>query len=181
MIFLFSIFILIVIVCYSYLLSRIKHEFIVYVFAFSLLLTPSTKLLGLYSESILNININQAIIYLLILLFPLSIISRPALKNNSQTLMNYYYKNIGISLAFVIIAFLFNILINSIYYRVSIFALPKYHLIEFISVFVVLHSSLLLFNKIEPQRMLIILKNIWVTLVMVSALFGVLFILDINF
>ena len=166
---------MIIIGVYSLILTRVKYEFLLYVFSFSLMLTPSTKLLGLYSENFLNININQLIIYSLVIIFPISVVLK------FPPIMYAYYKKIGKSLVFIIIAFLLNAIINSIFYGIHPLSLPKYHLVEFISFFVILHFALILFNKIKYNGALVVVKNIWVTLVVFSALLGFLFMLEINF
>jgi O-antigen ligase len=75
---------------------------------------------------------------------------------------------------------LLNVVINSIYYGVSPLSLPKYHLVEFISFFVILHFAIILVENIEYYRALVVIRNIWVTVVVYSALLGVLFMLDID-
>lgn len=171
---------IVIIIIYSYFLTRKKYEFLFYVFSFALILTPSTKILGLYSDSPFNFNINQFIIYLLIVLFPFSITIQLKSKNIYKTI-NHYYNNFGVFIALIIVSFIVNMGINVMYYKISFFQLPKYHLLEYISFFVIVHFSLILLSKLDPQRLIIIFRNIWITISIYAAILGSLFFFKFHF
>lgn len=172
---------LLITIIISLLFTRKKWEFIFYIFSFGLILTPSTKILGLYSSSVLNFNINQYIIYILIFLYPISFLFLLKGKKNSNTLLKYYYKKIGVFFFLIICSFLFNMILNVMYYRVSFFALPRYHLMEYLSAFVILHFSLILFSKIDSHRISIVFRNLWIITLIYSATLGAIFFLKIPF
>lgn len=160
---------------FSFMLSENKHEFYFYLFSFCLILSPSTKIFGLYSDSFFNANINQFIIYFLVLAFPFNIIINSTNKNKFPFVIKVYYRKIGRLLIFVLFSFIVNMFLNSIFYDISIFSFPKYHFVEYVSFFVLLHASFSLLNKINPKRVLIILRNIWISILVFSSLLGILY------
>lgn len=172
---------LFVIVVSSLLFTRNKWEFLFYILSFGLILTPSTKILGLYSSNPINFNINQYIIYLLILFYPISFLILLKQKKSAKNILQYYYKEFGIFFFLIICSFLINMILNVLYYNISFFALPRYHLMEYVSFFVILHFTLILLSKVDSLRLNIIFRNIWIVTLIYSATLGILFLLKVPF
>ena len=171
------IFILIIIIIPLFV-TKNKWEYLFYVLSLLLVLTPSTKLLGLDSSSSLNYNVNQFIIYFLIFLF---FVTSHQIFNKKYKILTYYYKSYGIYFAMIIIAFVINMIFNSMYYRKSIFELPRYHFMEYLSFFVIMHFFLLLFSKIQKEKVKVIFRNFWVILLTFSSIFSLLYTLKLPF
>lgn len=169
---------LFIIIIIPLLVAKNKWEYLFYILSLLLVLTPSTKLLGLYSLTSYNYNVNQFIIYFLIFLF---FVSSHQIFNKKNKILTYYYKSYGIYFAMVIIAFIINMIFNSMYYRKSIFELPKYHLKEYFSFFVIMHFFLLVFSKIRKEKVRVIFRNFWVILLIFSSIFSLLCTLKLPF